>query len=114
MKTDTARREKRRFERIPARNLVSFAYLAPERQEEQPDGLARTLDVCAGGARVETDSALEVGERLRLEIALGSMIVRAEATVIHVGISADSMTEAGVVFDRIPAPDRETLTALGY
>jgi len=111
---DTAQREKRRFERIPAHNLVSFAYLTQEVRTGPVDGLGRTLDVCAGGARVETDRQLRIGERLHLEIALGSMIVRAEATVIHVGTTDDSMTEAGVVFDRIPPPDRETLTALGY
>ena len=114
MATETAHREKRRFERIPARNLVSFAYLTPEVRPEPTEGLARTLDVCAGGARLETDRSLKIGERLHLEIALGSMIVRAEATVIHVAKGLDSMIQAGLSFDRIPPPDRETLIALGY
>lgn len=116
--TDTAQREKRRFARVPARNLVAFAYLTPELRPEvrkaPTEGLGRTLDVCAGGTRLETNRELKIGDRLQLDIALGSMIVKAEATVIHVEVGDDAMTQAGLVFDRIPAPDRETLTALGY
>ncbi len=114
MSPDTAQRQKRRFERIPARNLVSFVHQTPEAEGEPTDGLARTLDVSAGGARVETDRQLKIGDRLHLEIALGSMIVNAEAIVVHVAPGRDSMIEAGVSFDRIPPSDRETLIALGY
>lgn len=76
--------------------------------------LGRTLDVSAGGARLESDRELSIGELLSVEIAFGSQIVHAEARVVHVSPPDDELAGAGVVFDRVPAPDRETLSALGY
>lgn len=112
MGTQSSQREKRRFERVHARNLVSFAHLTPRPHPGPIDGLGRTLDVGAGGARLETDRPLVIGERLDLAIALGSTIVHAEATVVHVATSDSAMVQAGLAFDRIPAPDRESLLAL--
>ncbi|MCZ6726943.1 MAG: PilZ domain-containing protein [Acidobacteria bacterium] len=107
-------KDKRRFVRVGVRHIVSFAHLSDGLPKEPMSGLGRTLDVGAGGARLETDRPLEIGEHLVLEIALGSQIVHAEATVVHVSSTTPDMVAAGLAFDRIPAPDRETLTALGF
>lgn len=107
-------RDKRRFHRIAAQHIVSFAPLSRGLLKEPMIGLGRTLDVGAGGARLETNRPLEVGERLALEIAMGSQIIHAEATVVHVTSTESDMVAAGLAFDSIPASDRETLTALGF
>jgi hypothetical protein len=107
-------REKRRFERVPAHHIVSFAQLTRGFPSEPVSGMGRTLDFGAGGARLETNRSLAIGEQLQLEIALGSQIVRLEATVVHVEATPSQMTAAGLVFDRIPQTGRETLRALGF
>ncbi len=108
------RREKRRFDRIPAHHIVAFSQLAGGLPVEPVSSLGRTLDFGAGGARLETNRPLSVGWHLQLEIALGSQIVRLDATVVHVEPTRSQMTEAGLVFDRIPQDERETLRALGF
>jgi PilZ domain len=114
MGADEEAREKRRFDRIPAQHMVCFAQLQGGMPKEPMSGLGRTLDVCAGGARLETDRTLSVGEHLQLEIAVGSQIVHVDATVVHVATSASEMVAAGLSFDRVPPPDRATLSALGF
>jgi hypothetical protein len=114
MSPDADAKEKRRFDRIPAQHMVCFAQLQRGMPKEPMSGLGRTLDVCAGGARLETDRLLEVGEHLQLEIAVGSQIVHVDATVVHVAASASEMVAAGLSFDRVPPPDRATLSALGF
>lgn len=114
MSNSSGVQDKRRFHRIAAQHIVSFAPLSGGLPKEPMNGLGRTLDVGAGGARLETDRLLEIGEHLVLEIALGSQIIHAEATVVHVASTERDMVAAGLVFDRVPAPDRETLTALGF
>lgn len=107
-------REKRRFDRIPAQHMVCFAQLQGGMPKEPMNGLGRTLDVCAGGARLETNQPLTIGEHLQLEIAVGSQIVHVDATVVHVAASESEMVAAGLSFDRVPPTDRATLTALGF
>ncbi len=109
-----ALQEKRRFGRVPVQHIVSFAELSHGLPKEPVTGLGRTLDVGAGGALVETDQPLEIGEQIQLEIALGSQIVQADATVVHVMPAEQNMVAAGVSFDRMPAQHRETLMALGF
>lgn len=114
MDSPAKRREKRRFDRIPAHHIVSFSHLVGGLPTEPMSGLGRTLDFGAGGARLETNRPLEIGEHLHLEIALGSQIVRLDATVIHVRDTPSHMIAAGLVFDRVPRTERETLRALGF
>ena len=106
--------EKRRFGRIPVQHIVSFAELSRGLPKEPVTGLGRTLDVGAGGALVETDQPLVIGEQIQLEIAVGSQIVQADATVVHVTPGEQEMVAAGVSFDRMHAQHRETLMALGF
>ncbi len=114
MSRATVPQEKRRFERVSAQHMVSFAHLVSGAPIEPVSRLGRTLDLGAGGIRLETDSALRVGDQLLLEIAVGSQIVHAEATVVHLPPTASDLIAAGIAFDRVPDDDRETLTALGY
>ncbi len=107
-------REKRRFDRIPAQHIVCFSPLLRGWATDPVGSLGRTLDFGAGGAKLETDRPLEIGEHLQMEIALGSQIVRLEATVVHVEPTQSQMIEAGLAFDRVPHTERETLSALGY
>ncbi len=106
--------EKRRFPRVPAQHILSFARMISGVPAEPLTSLARTLDIGAGGLRLESDRALTIGDQLHLELALGSQIVHAEATVVHQRPVQNELVEAGLMFDRVPASDRETLTALGF
>jgi hypothetical protein len=114
MSANTAAQDRRQFDRVPAQHIACFAQLQRGMPKEPMSGLGRTLDVCAGGACLETDRPLEVGERLQLEIAVGSQIVHVDATVVHVGASPARMVAAGLSFDRVPPSDRATLSALGF
>jgi len=110
----SATSEKRQSDRVPAQHMVSFAYTAEGMKLEPTSGLGRTLDVSGGGALVETSRPLEIGQHLALDIAMGSQIVRVEATVVHITPTDPQMIAAGVAFDEIPPSDRETMVALGF
>lgn len=97
----------RRNARHPAHHLVSFSRTRFGDFVEPATHLARTVDVSAGGARLETDSPLQAGDRLSLQIAVGNDIVEVTATVVHVRPVAESLYATGIEFD--PSSDAERL-----
>ena len=65
----------RRYPRLPISRLVSFQEQAFDDLVDPRAWMARTADLSEGGVRLETDRALEAGDRLVLDIAVGDEIV---------------------------------------
>jgi hypothetical protein len=99
----------RRSPRFPARHLVSFSRTRFGELVEPMVHLARTVDLSAGGARLETDSALAAGDHLTLQIAVGNQIVEVSATVVHVRPLDTDLYATGVEFDRLSDEERAAL-----
>ncbi len=101
----------RRSPRFPAHHLVSFSRNRFGELIEPVVHLARTLDLSAGGAGLETGSHLRAGDRLTLQIAIGNEIVEVTATVVHVRPVADDLYATGIEFDPLTEEGRAALLA---
>lgn len=99
----------RRSPRHPVHHLVSFSRTRFGELVEPLVHLARTRDVSAGGAGLETDSALHAGDRLTLQIAVGNQIVELTATVVHVRPLEDDLYATGIEFDPLTDEGRAAL-----
>jgi hypothetical protein len=99
----------RRSPRHPAYHLVSFSRTRFGELVEPLVHLARTLDVSVGGAGLETDSPLQAGDRLTLQIAVANQIVDLTATVVHVRPVHDDLYATGIEFDPLTDEGRAAL-----
>ncbi len=99
----------RRSPRLPAHHLVNFSHTRFGELVEPLVHMARTLDVSAGGAQLETDSRLRAGDRLTLQIAVGNRILDVTATVVHVRAVEESLFATGIAFDELTEEGRSAL-----
>ena len=61
--------------------------------------MARTLDLSPAGARIEVYQAIELGERVELEIAIAEKITRVNGSVIHLEPVEHGGFVVGIEFD---------------
>lgn len=95
--------ERRREARERAYMLVNVSRVnregAPTEQE-----LGRTLDLSRGGARVEVKDPLDLGSRVRLDLALRDELLEAQAVVRHVEPGDDGVCRLGLEFIDLHEP----------
>jgi hypothetical protein len=99
----------RRSPRIAAHHLASYSRTRYGTQVEPVVLLARTVDLSAGGAKLETEGPLQTGDRLNLQIAVRNRVIEVTATVVHVRPQSDSLYATGVEFDRLGDDERSAL-----
>ena len=98
----------RRFPRIPSDNVVLVKPLEDDAEEE----LVKTGVVGLGGCSLLTRTALGPDSLVRLLIAVGDHVVRAEARVVYENERPDGRHETGVEFMRLTEGDRALLEGL--
>ena len=98
----------RRFPRVPVENVVLVKPLEDDADEE----LVKTGVVGLGGCSLLTRTALGPDTLVRLLIAVGDHVVRAEARVVYENARSDGRHETGVEFIRLTEGDRALLKSL--
>ena len=101
-------REKRASSRIRSLHLTSYIPKKDERQEYIVS-IARTLDVSAGGAKIETHRQLDKGMQLELDIAIDDKIISAEGEVVYCEEIDDGLFGTGIAFVSIDEEDSRLL-----
>ena len=101
-------REKRASSRIRSLHLTSYIPKKDERQEYIVS-IARTLDVSAGGAKIETHRQLDKGMQLELDIAIDDKIISAEGEVVYSEEIDDGLFGTGIAFISIDEEDSRLL-----
>ena len=107
-RANTAYHERRRHHRRTVACLLSFDEEAANGRVIRA-GVGRMVDVSNSGLCVETDETLEVGRRLRLEIAVDEEIVRATVQVVHVMPLDGGLYAVGATFESVREKDRARL-----
>lgn len=97
--------DRRRSPRVESIHLVTFEAEGAASAVE----VGRTLDVSAVGARVETPTAVPVGQDLHLDIAVGDRIVRTAGRVVHAERAPDDRWQIGIELVRLTPADRAAL-----
>ncbi len=100
----STRKERRRWARIQAEHLVSYAHF-DERGEPDVKGMARTLDLSEGGMLLEMTHPVDVGEHLKIKMVTGDQILEAAATVVYSNPLDDDRWRVGVRFTEVPDED---------
>jgi len=99
-----AGRERRKFQRIPMEQIVSFAKLGHD------DQLARGINLSAGGVSFQAVACeIDLGDRLNLTFSILGQMVSAEGTVVW-ATEVDPLTlEVGIEFSEIDTRGRALL-----
>jgi c-di-GMP-binding flagellar brake protein YcgR len=100
--------ERRRWARIRAEHLVSYAHF-DEQGEPDERGIARTLDLSEGGMVLEMTRPADVGEHLQVKMVTGNQILKAAAAVVHSDRLPGDRWRVGVRFTEIPEEDLITI-----
>jgi c-di-GMP-binding flagellar brake protein YcgR len=100
--------ERRRWARIRAEHLVSYARL-DENGEPHDRGMARTLDLSEGGMVLEMTRPADVGEDLQIRMVTGDQILTATATVVYSNPLQTDRWRVGVQFTKVPDKDLATI-----
>jgi hypothetical protein len=98
----------RRYPRMTAEYVLAFRRLLPGGGETAPQ-LTRTLSVGLGGLMFESESPLDVGEILRLEIVIGERTLKADGVVIYAERRAEELWHNGLQFTGITEDERDVL-----
>lgn len=98
----------RRYPRMAAEYVVAYRRRQPDGSESS-EHLSRTRSLGLGGLMFETESPLDVGETLRLDVIVGERTVRASGTVIYAERQAEGLWRNGVQFTEISENDRDVL-----
>jgi c-di-GMP-binding flagellar brake protein YcgR len=101
--------ERRKWPRIPAEHLVSYARF-DEHGELDQRGMARTLDLSEGGMVLEMTHPANVGEHLQIGMVSGDQILRANAAVVYSKPLPAGRWRVGVSFKEIPEEDVDAIT----
>jgi c-di-GMP-binding flagellar brake protein YcgR len=104
----STREERRRWTRIQAEHLVSYAHF-DEHGEPDVRGMARTLDLSEGGMVLEMTHPADVGERLQVKMVTGDDILEAVATVVYSNPLHPYRWRVGVRFTEVPDEDLATI-----
>lgn len=97
-------RERRKFQRIPMEQIVSFAHLG------RGDQLGQGINLSAGGVSFQAVACeIDLGDRLNLTFSILNQLVSAEGTVVW-ATEVDPLTlEVGIEFSEIDAHGRALL-----
>ena len=98
---------RRRFPRVPSRNLVLVTTVGDADAEQ----LARTSNVSLGGCQVEVDRQLHRGTLVQVLIRVEDQVVDALARVVY-ELRRGAKVEAGVEFVYLSEGDRRLLETL--
>ena len=98
----------RRYPRMAAEYSVSYRRSLPGGEPGNPV-FSRTRSVGLGGLMFESETALERGESLRVEIALGDHTIVAAGTVVYVERRDGGPWQIGVQFTALSEDDRDAL-----
>lgn len=98
--------ERRRHQRYETLNLV---YYVVRDDGELSQDMGRTLDASERGLLIETSIPLVEGLHLKMDIALGDMILNLSGEVVHTHSTDAGMHVSGVEFDPL---DEKTRTLL--
>lgn len=98
--------ERRRHQRYETLNLV---YYVVRDDGELSQDMGRTLDASERGLLIETSIPLVEGLHLKMDIALGDMILNLSGEVVHTHSAGSGMHVSGVEFDPL---DEKTRTLL--
>lgn len=100
--------ERRKWPRILAEHLVSYAHL-DEQEEPHQMGMARTLDLSEGGIVLEMTHALETGSHLEIRMVSGDHILKARGRVVYNRHLPAGRWRVGVSFTEITDDDLEII-----
>ncbi len=98
----------RRYPRMSAEYVVAYRRQLPDGSETAQQ-FSRTRTLGLGGLMFESDSPLERGETLRVEVVVGDHTVVATGTVVYVDRRGDGPWQNGVQFTTISEDDRDAL-----
>jgi hypothetical protein len=98
----------RRYPRMAAEFPVSYRRSLPGGGESQPL-FSRTRSLGLGGLMFESESTLERGDSICMEIALGDQTVTAAGTVVYVERRDGGPWQVGVQFTTLTEDDRDAL-----
>ena len=98
----------RRYPRMAAQYAVSYRRVLPG-GGEGPAGFSETQTIGLGGLMFESESPMERGENLQVEIALGDHTVRAAGTIVYVERRDGRPWQIGVQFTALGEDDRDAL-----
>lgn len=100
--------EKRSSQRVRSLNLVSLSKFSEAGYVELAE-LGRTLDVSAGGIKLEAFEAIPVGTRTRLRIALRDDIIDVDGQVTYVQEAEEGRVITGIQFVDLCEDHRQVL-----
>jgi len=98
----------RRYPRMSAEYTVSYRLRPPGGDEGAPE-FAKTRSLGLGGLMFERGQALERGQSLLLEVALGECTVKAVGLVVYADRRLEGRWHIGVQFTEISESDRDAL-----
>jgi hypothetical protein len=87
--------ERRRSQRNQSINLIDFVVLG-EKGEALSRRMGRTLNVSAHGILLESLIPIEVGQEVRINIALGEDVLEIQGKVAHVSPSEENKFRIGI------------------
>jgi len=96
--------ERRRYPRYDAVPEITYCYGFYNEPVE-----ARTLELSLGGARIQTDLPLLVGETLEVNISVGEEEIDVVGKVVHTQRVSDSAFLVGLSFDGISETKKRVL-----
>ncbi len=102
--TDSGGRERRKFQRIPMEQIVSFSHLG------QLDQMGQGINLSTGGISFQVVACeINLGDQLRLDFSIMGKVVSATGTVVW-ATEVDALTlEVGLEFAEIGPRDRALL-----
>ncbi|MBT8342691.1 MAG: PilZ domain-containing protein [Desulfatitalea sp.] len=89
--------EKRKHSRIDSINLLNYVYL-DENDDEQNQGMGRTLNVSESGILLETHNPMDENHTVSLTIGFEEDVVDIKGKVIYTKEQLASMYESGIEF----------------
>lgn len=96
--------ERRRYPRYDPVREITYSYGFYNEPVE-----AKTLELSLGGARIETDLPLLVGESLEVNISIGEEEIDVVGKVIHTHRISDTTFIVGLSFESISETKRKVL-----
>ena len=89
--------EKRKHSRIDSVNLLNYVYF-DENEDEDNQGMGRTLNVSESGILLETHSPMDARRVVSLTIGFREDVVDIKGRVVYMRKKEDGMFESGIEF----------------
>ncbi len=103
MKTQAARKERRRHRRFELINLVVYKQFEIEK-------ITKTINLSIGGMKIRTEFPVPLHEELEISIRLGDQIFRSQGKVIYANERKDGNYDIGVNFVNAPEENLDLLS----